>query len=98
LSRLSKVLAPLPDQPIILPKGAQKPVVAAAVPVAAAPGLARDQVLDLLQSHPSGISCTEVSQATGLAYRTAFRHLDALVVKGKLKKSGAARATRYTLK
>jgi len=108
LSRLSKVLAPLPGQPPLLPK--PEPAKAPAAPLSPisapkpapgrkiAPSAARDSILKLLKGKASGLSCTEVTDATGMAYRTAFRHLDTLVILRKVKQSGAARATRYTLR
>jgi hypothetical protein len=110
LSRLSKVLAPLPGQPLVLPKPepaqaqpAAPTRAAAAAPKTAsarkiAPSAARDSILKLLKGKAQGLSCTEVTDATGMAYRTAFRHLDTLVIQRKVKQSGAARATRYTLR
>jgi hypothetical protein len=110
LSRLSKVLAPLPGQPLVLPKPEPAQAHAAAAPLPAlsgpkparaskvAPSAARDSILKLLKGKAGGMSCTEVTDATGMAYRTAFRHLDTLVIQRKVKQSGAARATRYTLR
>jgi predicted transcriptional regulator len=56
------------------------------------------KMLELLKAHPDGISCTEVVAETGLAYRTAFRYLDDLVQRKMVRKTGAARATRYFTK
>jgi hypothetical protein len=99
LSRLSKVLAPIPGQPLLLPKPEPAQAEAAPAPARkAAPSAARDSILSLLKAHPAGMSCTEVTEATGMAYRTAFRHLGTLVSQRKVAQSGAARATRYTLR